>query len=74
MDCGDCTSPDAWCWEIPEICDDLNCQYINYVGCDPDCVNQTILKGCDDYPVGTLSSEPICIIMDDMTYQEKIVM
>ena len=37
MDCGDCSSPDVWCQEMPEICDDLNCQYINYVGCDPDC-------------------------------------
>ena len=39
MDCGDCALPDAWCQEMPEICDDLHCQYINYVGCDPDCVD-----------------------------------
>ena len=26
----------------------------------------------DDYPVGTLPSEPLCVITDDMTYQEKI--
>ena len=31
MDCGHCTSPDACC---QGICDDLNCKYINYVGCD----------------------------------------
>ena len=40
--------------------------------CDPDCVTLTVLEGGDDYPVGTLSSEPLRIITDDMTYQEKI--
>ena len=32
----------------------------------------TVLEGGDDYPVETLSSEPLCMITDDMTYQEKI--
>ena len=72
MDAGDFTSPDAWCQEMPEICDNSNCQYINYVGCDPDCADRTVLEGGDYYPVGTLSSEPLCIITDDMTYQKKI--
>ena len=49
---------------MPEIGDDSNCQYINYIGCDPDCVNRTVLEGGDDYPVGTLSSEPLRISMD----------
>ena len=74
MNCGDCASPNAWCQEMPEICDDSNCQYIiiNYMGCDSDCVDRTVLEGGDDYPVGTLSSAPLCVITDDMTCQEKI--
>ena len=72
MDSGDCASPDACCQEMAKIGDDSNCQYINYVGCDVDCVDLTVLEGGDDYPVGTLSSELLCIITDDMTYQEKI--
>ena len=39
MDCSDCVSPDAWCQEMPEIRDDSVCPYVNYVGCDPDCVD-----------------------------------
>ena len=35
-------------------------------------MNCTVLEGGDDYPVGTLSSEPLCTIADDMTYQERI--
>ena len=31
----------------------------------------TVPEGRDDYPVGMLSSEPLCVT-DDMTYQEKI--
>ena len=27
MDCSDCTSPDAWCQEMPEIRDNSGCQY-----------------------------------------------
>ena len=72
MDCSDCASPDAWCRKMPEIRDDLVCQYVNYVGCDPDCVDRTVPEGGDDCPFGTLSSEPLCVITDDMTYQEKI--
>ena len=43
-----------------------------YVGCDPDCVDQTAPEGGDGYPFWTLLSEPPCVIMDDMTYYEKI--
>ena len=42
------------------------------MSCDPDCADLTVLEGGDDYPVGTLSSEPLCAITDDMIYQEKI--
>ena len=48
------------------------CQYVNCVGCDPDFVDRTVPEGGDDYPVATLSSEPICVITDDMTYQERM--
>ena len=72
MNCGDGVSPDAWCQEMPEICDDLHFNYVNYVGCDPDCIDLTILEGGDGYLVGTLSSEPLGAHTDDMTYQEKI--
>ena len=34
--------------------------FVKCVGCDPDCVDRTVPKGGDDYPVGTLSSEPLC--------------
>ena len=72
VDCSDCASPNAWCKGMPGIHDDSVCEYINYVGCDPHCVDRTVPEGGDDYPVGTLSSEPLCAIADDMTYQEKI--
>ena len=55
-----------------DVHDDSVCEYVNYVGCDPDCVERTVPEGGDDYPVGTLLSEPLCVITDDMTYQEKI--
>ena len=32
---------------------------------------RTVPEGGDDYPVETLSSEPLCVKTDDMTYQEK---
>ena len=60
-DCCDCASPNAWCHEMHEGCDDSTCEYVNYVGCDPDCVDRTVLEGGDDYPVGTLSSEPLYV-------------
>ena len=44
MICGDDVSAEAWCQEMPEICDDLYCHYVNYVGCDPDCVDLTVLE------------------------------
>ena len=67
MDCGDCASPDAWCQEMPEIRDNSVCQYVNCVGSDPDFVDRTVPEGGDDCPV-----ELLCVITDDMTYQERI--
>ena len=40
--------------------------------CDPDCVDRAVPEGGDEYPLRTLLSEPLCVITDDMTYQEKI--
>ena len=59
-DCGDCESPDAWCQEMPEIRDDLGCQYVNYVSCDPYWVDRTVPEVRNDYLGGTLSSEALC--------------
>ena len=72
VDCCGCASPNTWCQEMRDVRDDSVCEYVNYVGCEPDCVDQTVPEGGDDYPVGTLPSEPLCVITDDMTYQEKI--
>ena len=62
---------------LRDVGDDSVCEYVDYVGCDPDCVDQTVPEGGDDYPVGTLPSEPLCVITDlcyvsDLCYQEKI--
>ena len=65
VDCYGCVSPNAWFQGMRDfsVCD---------IGCDPDCVDRTVPEGSDDYPVGMLPSEPLCVITDDMTYQEKI--
>ena len=57
---------------MPDSRDDSGCEYVNYVGCDPDCVDRTVPEGGDDYPVGTLSSEPFYVITDDMTSRRKL--
>ena len=65
VDCSDCASTNAWCQEMPEIRDDSVCEYVNYVDCDQDCVDRNVPEGGDDYPIRTLSSEPLCVITDD---------
>ena len=35
MTCGDMVSPGVWCQEMPQTQNDLVCQYVNYVSCDP---------------------------------------
>ena len=42
MGCGDCVSAETWCQGRPEICDNSSWQYVGYVGCDPDCVDQPV--------------------------------
>ena len=36
------------------------CVVRNFVGCNPDCVDQTVPGGSDDSPGGTLLSKPLC--------------
>ena len=43
-----------------------------YVDHGPDCVDLAVPDDIDGYPEGTFSSEPVCVITDYMTYQEKI--
>ena len=41
--------------------------------CDnPDCVDYAVPDDIDGYPERMLPSEPICVITDDMSYQQKI--
>ena len=46
VDCCGCVSPNAWCQGMCDVRDDSVCEYVDYVGCDPDCVDRT----GDDYP------------------------
>ena len=57
---------------MPVIRGDSVCEYFNYVGHNPDWVDCAVPDDVDGYPQGTLPSEPICVITNDMTYQEKI--
>ena len=62
------------CRGMPEMCGDSTWQCVGYVGYNykPDYVDQAVPKGGDEYPFGTLLSEPLCVITDNRTYQEKI--
>ena len=71
-DCFGREAPNAWCHDLPEIWSDPVCEYVNYVGHIPDCVDHAVLDDVDGYPEETFPSEPVCIITDDMTYQWKI--
>ena len=57
---------------MPEVWGDSGCEYVNYVGYSPDCVDRAVLDDSDGCPEGTLPSVPVCVVTDDMTYQEKI--
>ena len=72
LDGGGCASPDQWCRGKPQICDDSIWQCVGYVGCDPDCVDQAVPEGSDEYPFRMLICEPLCVIADDITYKENI--
>ena len=71
-DCFVCEAPNAWCHDMPEIWGNSVSEYVNYVGHIPDCVDHAIPDDVDGYPEGMLPSEAVCVVTDDMTYQEKI--
>ena len=54
---------------MPEICDDSIWQCVGYVGCD--CVDRAVPEDGNEYSFRMLLSEPLCVITDDMTHQEK---
>ena len=55
---------------MPENRDDSVYEYVNCVGCGPGCGDRTVPG--DDCLVTLLLSELLCVITEDMTYQEKI--
>ena len=68
---GDRLSPGVWCRERTQIQNDLDCQYVNYVSCDPVGMGCTVpADGCTG-SFGTLLSGPLCPVTDYMTYWEK---
>ena len=71
----ECAVRDHWArclvQEMPEIRDDSGCQYVS---CDPDWVDQTVPEGGHDYLGETLSSEPLCVFTDAMTFQGYMIM
>ena len=72
ISCGDRVSPGVWCRERTQIQNDLDCQHVNYVSCDPVGMGCTVqADGCTG-SFGTLLSGPLCPITDDMTYWEKL--
>ena len=72
VDCFICEAPNACCHDMPVIRSNSVCEYVNYVGHNPEWIDCAVPDHADGYPEGTLPSEPICVITDDMTYQEKI--
>ena len=42
------------------------------MGYNPDCVDRDMLDDGDGCPKGMLPSVPVCVVTNDMTYQEKI--
>ena len=40
-DCFVCEAPSAWCHDMVGVRDDYVCEYVNYVGLDPDCIDRT---------------------------------
>ena len=64
---------DAWCREMPEIRDDSVCHLLTMWAVTRTVWTELYRRAVMiNYPVGTLSSEPLCVITDGMTYQEKI--
>ena len=57
---------------MPVIRGDSVCEYVNYMGHNPDWVDCALPDYVDGYLEGTPPYELICVITDYMTYQEKI--
>ena len=51
---------------------DLDCQYINYVSCDPVGRGCTVPANGSTGSFGALFSGPLCPVTDDMTYWKKL--
>ena len=69
---GDRVSPGVWCRERTRIQNDLDCQYVNYVSCDPVGMGCTVpADGCAG-SFGILLSGLLCPVTDDMTNWEKL--
>ena len=62
----------VWCQHMPQIQNDTDCQYVNYVSCDPVGMDYAVPADGHTCSFETSLSEPLCAITDDMTYQEKI--
>ena len=72
MTCGVWVSPDVWCQEMPQTQNDLVCQYVNYVSCDPFGMDYAVPADGYTSSFETLLSGSLCPVTDDMTYYEKI--
>ena len=61
---GGCVPPGVWCQEMPQIQNDLDCQYVDYVSCDP--VGMDYAVPADGYNCSfeTLLSEPLYMCYD----------
>ena len=65
-------SAGVWCQGIPQTRYDLDCQYVNYVGCDPIGLDYAVPADGYTGSLGMLLSGPLCPVTDGMTYHEKI--
>ena len=65
ISCGVRLSPGVWCRGRTLIQNDLDNQFVNSVRCDPVSLGYT-------GSFGTLLSGPMCPVMDDMTYWERL--
>ena len=72
VSCDDRVSPAVWCRERTQIRNALDCQYVNYVSCDPVGRGCAVpADGCTG-SFGTLLSGPLGPVANDMTNWEKL--
>ena len=72
MTCGDGASSGVWCQEMPQTQNDLVCQYVNCVSCDPVGIDYAVPADGYTGSFETLLFGPLCPVRDDVTYYEKI--